>query len=122
MNITVLISSHILDELARVATHFGFVAGGSIVKEISAEELANACRRCLRVMVSDINVLSRVLNSAGMEYSVLSDCSADIFGSVSITDLTLKLSEQGCEIRSIHERDESLENYYMNLVGGGKNE
>ena len=48
MNITVLISSHILDELARVATHFGFVDGGAIVKEISAEELADACRSCLR--------------------------------------------------------------------------
>ncbi len=120
MNITVLISSHILDELARVATHFGFVDGGAIVKEISAEELADACRSCLRVTVSDINVLSRVLDSAGVEYRVLSDSSADIFGSVSITDLTLKLSEHGCEISSMHERDESLENYYMNLLGGGK--
>lgn len=122
MNITVLVSSHILDELARVATHFGFVDDGVILKEISAGELADACRRCLRVTVSDINVLSRVLDSAGMEYSVLSDSTADIFDSVSITDLTLKLSEQGCEIRSVNERDESLENYYMNLVGGGKNE
>lgn len=70
--------------------------------------------------MSDINVLSRVLDSAGVEYRVLSDSSADIFGSVSITDLTLKLSEHGCEISSMHERDESLENYYMNLLGGGK--
>ena len=65
MNITVLISSHILDELARVATHFGFVDGGTIVKEISAAELADACRSCLRITVSDINVLSRVLDSKG---------------------------------------------------------
>lgn len=122
MNITVLISSHILDELARVATHFGFVDGGTIVKEISAAELADACRSCLRITVSDINVLSRVLDSKGMEYSILSDSTADIFGNVSITDLTLCLADQGCEIRSVHERDESLENYYMNLVGGGKNE
>ena len=43
--ITVLISSHILDELSRLATHYGFIDGGHIIKEISAEDLENACRR-----------------------------------------------------------------------------
>lgn len=41
--ITVLISSHILDELSRVATHYGFIDKGTIVKEITAEELENTC-------------------------------------------------------------------------------
>ena len=40
--ITVLISSHILDELSRLATHYGFIDKGTIVKEITAEELENA--------------------------------------------------------------------------------
>lgn len=35
--ITVLISSHILDELARLATHYGFIDGGRMVREMSAE-------------------------------------------------------------------------------------
>lgn len=42
--ITVLISSHILDELAKLATHFGFIDNGHLVKEISAAELEAACR------------------------------------------------------------------------------
>jgi ABC-2 type transport system ATP-binding protein len=46
--ITVLVSSHILDELSRLATHFGFIDNGRIVKEISAEELDTACRKCIR--------------------------------------------------------------------------
>ena len=40
--ITVLISSHILDELSRVATHYGFIDKGQMVKEISAKELDTA--------------------------------------------------------------------------------
>ena len=43
--ITVLISSHIPDELAKLATHYGFLDNGSIVKEISATELETACRK-----------------------------------------------------------------------------
>lgn len=121
-NITVLISSHILDELARLATHFGFIDHGQIVKEISAEELEEACRKCVRLTVSNIKILCRVLDEFGLEYTVISHCQADVFGEISVTELTLRLSAENCEIYSIHERDESLENYYINLVGGGKNE
>lgn len=120
--ITVLISSHILDELSKLATHFGFIDKGQIVKEISAAELEAACRKCMHLTVSDTKVLSRVLDESGLEYTIMSNQEADVFGKISVTELTLKLSAQGCEVLSIQERDESLENYYINLVGGGRNE
>ena len=47
-NITILISSHILDELSRVATHYGFIKDGKMVKEISAEEFEKECKHTLR--------------------------------------------------------------------------
>ena len=56
--ITVLISSHILDELSRLATHYGFIDNGQIVKEISAPELEAACRKCLRMEVTDLRVFA----------------------------------------------------------------
>lgn len=120
--ITVLISSHILAELEKLATHFGFIDNGQIVKEISAAELEAACRKCVHVAVSDTKALSRVLDEAGLEYTILSEQEADIYGSISVTELTLKLSAQNCEVKTLQERDESLENYYINLVGGAKNE
>ena len=43
--ITVLLSSHILDELARLATHYGFLDQGTLVREVSAKEFEAACRR-----------------------------------------------------------------------------
>ena len=120
--ITILISSHILDELAKLATHFGFIDNGQILKEISAVDLEAACRKCMHISVSDTRVLSRVLDEIGLEYTVYSNSEADIFGEISVTELTLKLSTQNCEVKSIQEHDESLENYYINLVGGKKNE
>lgn len=120
--ITVLISSHILDELARLATHFGFIDSGHLVKEISAAELEAACRKCTHLTVSSTKALSPVLDEMGFEYTVLSDTEADVYGEIGVTELTLKLSQQGCTVKSMHVRDESLENYYINLVGGTENE
>lgn len=57
--ITVLISSHILDELSKLATHYGFIDGGRLVKEMSAKELEAACRKCVRMEVSDTKALAR---------------------------------------------------------------
>ena len=48
--ITILISSHILDEMARLATHFGFIDKGQMIKEISASELNTACRKCIHAV------------------------------------------------------------------------
>lgn len=117
--ITVLISSHILDELSRLATHYGFIDQGCIVKEISAKELETSCQKCIRLTVSNVMTLCQVLDRMNLEYSILSDFEADVYGEVNITTLTLALAEKHCEIKSIQQRDESLENYYINLVGGG---
>ncbi len=119
-NITILISSHILDELHRLATYYGFIDGGKMLREMSAEELENACRKCVRMNVSDTRTLSRVLDEAGVEYKILDDKTADVFAKLSFTQIAMKLSEQGCEVYSMNERDESLESFYISLVGGEK--
>ena len=116
--ITVMISSHILDELSKLATHYGFIDHGQLVKEISAEELDAACRKCIRLTVSDVSVLTRVLDGLSLEYAVLSDSQTDVFGSINITELVSALSAENCNVASVEQRDESLESYYMNLVGG----
>ena len=121
--ITFLISSHILDELSRLATHYGFIDSGHMVKEMSAAELDAACRKCIRVQVSDVRALSRVLDEMDLEYSILSDTMADIFAKINVSQLALALADQGCDIISLDEREESLESYYVNLIrGGNRNE
>lgn len=119
--ITVLISSHILGELSKLATYYGFLDDGCIVKELSAKELEEAVRKCVRMDVSDTGVLARILDEMGIEYQILSETQADVFAKIQVTRLTLALSEAGCEVISMQEHDESLESYYMSLVGGDRN-
>jgi ABC-2 type transport system ATP-binding protein len=121
-NITVLISSHILDELARLATHYGFIDKGSIVREMSAEELDSACRKCIRVTVTDTSAGVRTLDDMKLEYNVTGDDSIDIYAKPSITKLAAALDKEGCEILSCTERDENLEGFFISLVGGGSDE
>lgn len=116
--ISVLISSHILDELSRLATHYGFIDSGRMVKEISAEELDTVCRKCVRLVVSDVKPLGRVLDSMGIEYNILSPTQADVFARVNLSGLVNALAKEDCELIAAQERDESLESYYVNLVGG----
>ena len=119
--ITVLISSHILDELSRLATHYGFIDSGRIVREMSAEELEAACRKCMRITVTDTAVLASVIDEKRLENSVIDDKTADIYAKPNITQLSLALAKDGCEVLSLEEHDESLESFYISLVGGADN-
>ncbi len=118
--ITVLISSHILDELSRLATHYGIIDSGRMVRELSAGELDAACRKCLRAEVTDTGALARVLDGLGLRYEIVSATEADILGEISVTRLTAALAAEGCEVLTLRERDENLESYFISLVGGGE--
>ena len=120
--ITVLISSHMLDELSRLATHYGFIDGGRMVKEISAQELEAACRKCVRLEVSNVKALARVLDGMNVDYNIISDTMADVYAKINVSKFTMLLSKENCEVISIQEKDESLESYYVGLVGGKDNE
>ena len=120
--VTVLISSHILDELSKLATWYGFIDGGRMVREISAEELEKACRKCVRAEVSDVRALTRVLDGLGFDYSVVSDTAADVYGQINVSRFAELLKAENCEIFTMQERDESLESYYLSLIEGRRGE
>lgn len=119
--ITVLISSHILEELSKLATHYGFIDHGHMIKEVSADALETACKKCVRMEVSDTKALARVLDAMQMDYKMITNKIADVYAKVNVSQLTLALAKENCEVISMQERDESLESYYISLVGGGEN-
>lgn len=119
--VTILISSHILDELSKIATHYGFIDKGSMVKEISAEELRQSQRKCIRLEVSNIKTLTSTLDKMNIDYTVVSDSIVDIYSEVNIIKLSSLLADTDCDIKSISEFDESLESHFINIVGGGDN-
>ena len=119
---TVLISSHILDELSKIATHYGFIDSGRILKEVSKAELEAACRKCIHVEVTDTKVLAHILHTANVEHKILSATSAEIYAKVNISKLAAELEKENCEIFSMQEKDEDLESYFFSLVGGSSYE
>lgn len=89
-----------------------------MVKEMSAEELEMRCRKCTRVEATSSKVLTRVLDCLGAEYCVVDDAKVDVFADVQVTRLAVEALKENCVIYSMKERDESLESFYMNLIGG----
>lgn len=120
--ITVLVSSHILDELSKFATHYGFIDNGRIIKEISASELEEACQKCISVEVSNTEILAHILDDMKIDYKILSERTADVYAKINVSRLACALAKENCEVISLKERDDSLESYYISLVGGEKHE
>lgn len=119
-DITVLISSHILEEMHKLATHYGFIDGGRMLREVSAGELEATCRKCVRADVSDTQATALALDGMGLEYRILDGKQVDIYDAVNISKLVKALSDKGCEVYHVQNHDESLESYFLSLVGTGK--
>ena len=115
---TILVSSHILDELSRLATHYGFIDNGKMIKEISASDLESSFRKFVRIEVTDGKALATVLEQAGQPYKILAPNVIEVYNRVNISRLTADLEKYQCDVLSIQEREENLENYYVNLIGG----
>ena len=119
--ITVLISSHILGELSKLATHYGFIEGGKMIKEMTAKELEEACRKSVRMKVSDTKVLVRIMEHLAVEYKIIDDNTADVYTTMNFSDLAMEFAREKCNIITMEERDEDLESFFMSLVGGTRN-
>lgn len=120
--ITILVSSHYLDELAKIATYYGFVHNGSIIKEISAENLKNTMRKRIEVKVNNIDEIVKYLELKRINYEVIDKNTIYIYDKVDISNMIMSLSKVKCKVESITEHEETLENYYINLIGGYSNE
>ena len=118
--ITFLISSHYLDELSKIATYYGFMNEHKIVKEIRKEDIEQNYEKKIQISVSDINICTKCLEENGISYKVITDEVIDIYSEINVSQLVLLLSEKKCTVNSFQEIRESLEDYYLNLIGGEK--
>lgn len=120
-NITILISSHILDELSRLATHYGFIDSGRLIKEMSAEELENACKKSMHLTVNDTKLFAEIMEKLNLNYTIISEHEAEIYSDTEVTPLVLALNDNGCNVISMTQNNESLESYFIKLIGGAHN-
>ena len=116
--ITFLISSHYLDELSKIATDYGFIENGHMIQEIRKEELEKKCKKRLELEVSNIKECVKYFEEKQFPYEVISNEKIYLYHKMNITELAIALSEKNCIINKFEEKEESLESYYINLMGG----
>ena len=115
--ITVLISSHILSELEKIASCYGFISKGKLIQEITADELQSRCRKSLNIKVDNIEKAEALLKKLKTkEYKISPNGEVRIFDNVSIADTVAAFAKDGINIIGINSSDESVEEYYLNLI------
>ena len=114
--ITFLISSHYLDELSKIATNYGFLNKGKIIKEISSVDLEKNCKKRIEINVSNVKECVKYLEKMNISYEVISNNIINIYEKINISEFAVELSKNNCTINEFHEKEESLENYYINLI------
>ena len=117
--VTVIISSHILSELSKLATDFAFVEGGRVVKEIKAEVLEDAGGLHTEFYTGNPEALIPILNANGL--SARFDSESGVVhakGYYNLTNIVLAANEAGVNIARVVTRETDLETYFVNLVGG----
>ncbi len=122
-SITFLISSHILTELALVATKYGIISKGRIVREITADELRHEFRRSTLIEVDNPFKLSQILP----EFVKFKDISllpngAKIYGDIDLNILFAAIIKSGINILSVNCNDANIEDFYLSVAGGARHD
>ncbi len=119
--VTILISSHILSELSSIATRYGFMEKGRLLEEISAADLHEKCRTCLRLTVDNGAKAAAVLESA-LGTSRLEVLPGNIIQLYDCLDQPQKVSatlvQAGVGLLSLEQKSADLEDYFLQLIGG----
>lgn len=121
--ITFLISSHILTELALVATKYGIISKGRIIKEITAEELRNECRQSTEIKAENLRALTKAVEGKldGYEITLVPN-GIKIFGEIDLSSTLKLIIDAGVKITSVNSSSFSIEDYYLSIIGGVKND
>ena len=117
---TVLVSSHILGELEKIATHYGIVRGGKMIKEMTAAELEASCRTYVAIQAKDMNRTKAIL--AGRFSRVEEDEAGYIrvYDASEPEEIVTYLYQNGILVSEIKTDKIGLEEYYIDLMKEGR--
>ena len=113
---TVVISSHVLGELEKVATHYGIVRGGKMIREMTADELDASCRTYVALQTRERNRAKALLSC---KYSRVEEDESEylrVYDSVTPEEIVSYLYENGILISEIKTAKIGLEEYYIDLM------
>jgi ABC-2 type transport system ATP-binding protein len=122
-NITILISSHILGEIEQVADTIGIINNGSLVKEVSMESIRESNTEYIEIVTKDCTkaafILENDLNISN--FKVIDNVLIRIYDlKLSQKDISKVLILKDIEIEAISRKNNTLEDYFLNLLNGGK--
>ena len=122
-DMTVFISSHILEELSKLATDYGIINNGSLIQEITREELLNKCSDKISITVDNPNKAVPVLDGMGFtNYMIMDQNHIDVYERLNErAALNEKLVKSGVSVSQIAVTGMELETYFLNLTGGATN-
>ena len=122
-NMTILISSHILEELSKIATHYGIIHNGSLLQELPREELLLRCSERMEISLDDPKRALPVLDRMGFtNYQVVDKHTIQIYERLDESaQVNMELSKAGILVKGIGITSEELEQYFLNLTGGVQN-
>ena len=118
---TILISSHILPELANLATCYGFIDNGVMLEQITARALEEKCRACIEVGVDDPAAAALVLEQqlGAQDYEVLPGGILRLYSLLDRPQAVARaLVDGGVALRSLESRGANLEDYFLSMIGG----
>lgn len=119
--ITMLISSHILDELEMIATRYGFIHQGQMIEEITAEKLQEKLKKYISLDVENIGLASITLEQKlhTKNFKVMDDHTIYLYDFVNESSLVATtLIQEGVILNKMNISNVSLENYYLSLIKG----
>lgn len=123
-HITLIISSHILEELSKIATHYGIIHDGVLIQELTREELLAKCSERIELKTDDTRKACTVLDDMGIRrYKVIDQDTIHIFEHLGESgEITMALARHQVRTLGITVKNEALEDYYLNLTGGAAND
>ena len=119
--ITMLISSHILDELEMIATRYGFIHQGQMIEEITAEKLQEKLKKYISLDVENIGLATITLEQKlhTENFKVMDDYTIYLYDFVNESSLVATtLIQEGVILNKMNISNVSLENYYLSLIKG----
>lgn len=119
-NMTILISSHILEELSKIATDYGIIHQGTLLQEITDEELRERCSERLEITLSSPELAIPVLDRLGIRrYQVMDKEHIYVFERLDESArLNMEFAKAGIPVKGLAVTNEELETYFLNLTGG----
>ena len=119
-NMTICISSHILEELSKIATDYGIIHNGSLLQELTREELMRRCSERMELTLADPKLAIPVLDAMGFtNYQVTDKEHIHIFERLNESaTLNMELAKAGIPVKGLAITSEELETYFLNLTGG----